>query len=62
MEAGQKSGAIRADIDATTATFALVSATQRTMRWWREGGSMDRATLVLNHIELFERGLLTPST
>ncbi|HUR01514.1 MAG TPA: TetR/AcrR family transcriptional regulator [Nonomuraea sp.] len=62
VEAGQKTGAIRADLDATTATFALVSATQWTMRWWREGGSLDRATLVRNHIELFERGLLTTST
>ncbi|HUR09138.1 MAG TPA: hypothetical protein VM347_41820, partial [Nonomuraea sp.] len=59
VEAGQKTGVIRADLDATTAAFAVVSATQWTMRWWREDGSLDRSALLRNHIELFERGLLT---
>jgi TetR/AcrR family fatty acid metabolism transcriptional regulator len=61
VKAGQAAEAFSGEIDATAATFAIISSTQWTVRWWTEQGPLDREALIQNHIELFERGLLTPT-
>jgi AcrR family transcriptional regulator len=61
LEAGQATGVFSGEIDANAAAFAIISSTQSTVRWWTEQGPLDREALIQNHIELFERGLLTPT-
>jgi AcrR family transcriptional regulator len=61
VSAAQAAGALRSEIDPTTATFAIISSTQWTVRWWTEEGTLERGALIQNHIDLFEKGLLTAS-
>lgn len=55
--AGQRSGAFRADLNATTVTFTIVSATQWTVRWWREGGEQDLEEMARTQASLILGGL-----
>jgi AcrR family transcriptional regulator len=61
VEAGQAAGMLIGEIDATAVTFAIISSTQSTARWWSERGQLDRDALIQNHIDLFEQGLLGPA-
>jgi AcrR family transcriptional regulator len=55
---GQEAGVFRPEMDATTVAFAVVSATQWTARWWREGGPQSLEAVIETHTMLIEGGLL----
>ena len=54
---GQDAGAFRADLDATTVAFAIVSATQWTVRWWREEGDRGLDEVIRTQAALVLDGL-----
>ncbi|GAB2758860.1 TetR/AcrR family transcriptional regulator [Nocardioides pakistanensis] len=59
IKAGQKSGAFRSDVDATTTYRFIRDAVWSAVRWYRPGGKLKADSLAQQYLGILHGGLLT---